>query len=548
MRGADALLSRLPAVLTFAVLTALAAIPVRDARARPAGHSIHDDTALAIPRLAPHGMDGVVLPHPLAPSDAARIRRVLALPPGPARDQARIAAATAADDPLVRAVLDGATSMEFGLPPETGRDNERGVSGGGLSPLGKRLRDMAWRGRASQALALASRAASANRQAELRAGMAQGLFFANDDEGALREADAAMQTAPDLELAGFVAGLAAWRLGQPALARVAFESAAEAASGSAALQAAAAFWAARAHLRTGDAAGYIPWMTRAASHAGTFYGLLARHTLGLGLASDTDFAWGRETLSEADVAAIAATPEGERAFALLQLNQRDEAEQAFRRLWLHLDSGSARHALLRVVRSAKLPDLAKQMAGLLGNPVAPSNLDLPVPRLKPDGGFRLNPALVYALARVESNFDAGAVSSAGARGLMQISPASVGLDADGSAPGTDATDRLADPATNLKLGQRYVLTLSHFPGIKGDLIRMLAGYNSGPGNLARWSADIHDQDDPLLFLEAIPIDETRAFVPAILTNMWLYAARFGRPAPSLDELAAGAWPRFVQKP
>ncbi len=64
----------------------------------------------------------------------------------------------------------------------------------------------------------------------------------------------------------------------------------------------------------------------------------------------------------------------------------------------------------------------------------------------------------------------------------------------------------------------------------GDLLRLLASYNAGPGNFARWVSQIRDNDDPLLFIEAIPIDETRAHVPRVLTYTWIYAARLHLPA------------------
>ena len=61
----------------------------------------------------------------------------------------------------------------------------------------------------------------------------------------------------------------------------------------------------------------------------------------------------------------------------------------------------------------------------------------------------------------------------------------------------------------------------------------------------RWGPEIRDNGDPLLFIEAIPVTETRAFVSHALVYSWIYAARMHLPAPSLDDLAAGEFPRFT---
>ena len=84
--------------------------------------------------------------------------------------------------------------------------------------------------------------------------------------------------------------------------------------------------------------------------------------------------------------------------------------------------------------------------------------------------------------------------------------------------------------------------------IDGDLIRLLASYNCGPNRSSQWMSTLRDQGDPLLFLEAIPLDETRAYVPRVLAYTWLYARRLRLPTPSLDELAAGVWPRYHPLP
>jgi soluble lytic murein transglycosylase-like protein len=101
---------------------------------------------------------------------------------------------------------------------------------------------------------------------------------------------------------------------------------------------------------------------------------------------------------------------------------------------------------------------------------------------------------------------------------------------------------MRDPSQNLKLGQQYLHYLAR-PDIAGDdLLRVLASYNAGPTALSRWK--FTQTDDPLLFLETIPTEETRRFVTRTLIATWSYAARFGAEAPSLDALAAGGWPRF----
>ena len=363
---------------------------------------------------------------------------------------------------------------------------------------------------------------------------------------ALAEAQQAFKASGNtVALAGYIGGLAAWRLDRIGTARNLFEAASHAASAPAALRSAAAYWAARAHLRMRDVEGSTPWMRRAADEPRTFYGLLARRALGMhtGLDSHDD------TLSEADVDAVAATARGLRAFALLQVGESGRAEAELRALWpTARQSGSLGRSLLLVARKAGMTGLAVELASLVqaqdGQPHDGERY--PVPPLRPKGGFRLDPALVYALIRLESNFDPQATSAAGARGLMQIMPVTAGYMGFDAASAQTFRERLHDPAINLEVGQRYVLYLADHGLVNNSLIPLLAGYNAGPGNLGRWLDLIQAGGDPLLFIECIPNDETRAFVQHGLTYLWIYAQRLGLPSPSLDELAAGHWPRFHQ--
>jgi soluble lytic murein transglycosylase len=307
-----------------------------------------------------------------------------------------------------------------------------------------------------------------------------------------------------------------------------FEAASIAPDSGAGLRAAGAFWAARAHQREGDVSGWLPWMRRAAAEPHVLHGMLARRVLGMPEAAATV----RGVLSQADMDALAGIPAGRRAFALLQVGERGRAEAELRHLWPQAQANPAiARALMLVAEAAGLDLLQDDLASALHL----AGADPVLPRLRPRGGYLLNPALVYAVARIESAFTADAVSPAGAQGLMQLRPEAAALV---SGRGSGA---LLDPGTNLRLGQRFLAYLAQEHIAGNNLLRVLVAYNAGPGAAQK----IGDGGgDPLLFLETLPIDETRHYVQAALTYMGAYAARFGAPSPALDTLAAGAWPAF----
>jgi soluble lytic murein transglycosylase-like protein len=287
-------------------------------------------------------------------------------------------------------------------------------------------------------------------------------------------------------------------------------------------------------------------MQKAGAETFTFYGFLARRILGLGYGFAPGGQDARDLLTLADIDAVAATPQGRRAFALLQLGLRARAEAELRLLWPNAKAQPQfGRALMLVARQAGLAQLTAQLADIVqaSDGQKRDGLRFPIPRLLPDSGFHLDPAMVYGITRTESNFDAGMVSGAGATGLMQLMPETASF-LTGRELGGALRGSLRDPGYNLDLGQRYVAYLSQHEAVGPNLLYMLAAYNSGPGKLSRWLPQVQDNSDPLLFIESIPIDETRGFVPRALTYTWIYAARMNLPAPSLDELAAGAWPRY----
>ena len=103
---------------------------------------------------------------------------------------------------------------------------------------------------------------------------------------------------------------------------------------------------------------------------------------------------------------------------------------------------------------------------------------------------------------------------------------------------------LFDPVTNLEYGQSYLERLRDLAESQALLPKVVAAYNAGPTPLARWNTTADLQGDPLLWIESISYRETRAYVPTVLRNFWMYegGARDGRG--SRESLAQGMWPRF----
>ncbi len=541
MRGIGRTISRLSA--TRAVLAGaaiLAGTALRPAHGTAAsGGAFSEDLAMAVPRVhPPAGSSGVGLPQPLPPSEAARVRRIFALQrqgslPAAIAETARLTDTSLLGHILAdRLLAHPARASAPALSDWLGRYADLPDACAIYTLLLKRLPAGARLPAAPPAASLASAEGGAPAAPSSAARTARDALARGRDAAALRVGRAAFGQSHGRDgEAAYIAGLAAWRRGGYAASATLFEGASLAEGAGAGMRASAALWAARAHLRQGDAQAWHAWMLRAAAEPHTLHGMIARTALGLGPATSP----ASPTLAEADVEAVAATPQGHRAFALLQVGEAARAEAELRRLWpvAQADAPLSR-ALFLVAGAAGLGELVADLSGI----VDATEADLPVPQLRPKGGFRLDRALVYAVAHVESNFDRAAVSLAGAHGMMQLMPQTAGV-----LGGSVAARTLDDSGQNLRLGQAYLAYLAQ-PGMAGDdLLRVLASYNAGPNALQRWA--LPSDTDPLMFLEIVPVDETRHFVQRTLSNLWGYAARFGMRAPSLEAMAAGVWPAFT---
>jgi soluble lytic murein transglycosylase len=136
-----------------------------------------------------------------------------------------------------------------------------------------------------------------------------------------------------------------------------------------------------------------------------------------------------------------------------------------------------------------------------------------LPTIRSYAGDRLDPFLVAAIIREESQYDTKAVSRVGALGLMQLMPATAQTVARkyGAVPPT--RDDLFDHETNIRIGTRYVGQLLEQYG--GNLIHAVAAYNAGPAALSNWLAK-HGNRESDEFVELIPYQETRQYVKRVL--------------------------------
>ncbi|MGJ3649852.1 transglycosylase SLT domain-containing protein [Sphingomonas sp. GlSt437] len=371
-------------------------------------------------------------------------------------------------------------------------------------------------------------------------------YLAGDDANARAMATRAAAGAGEWVVqAQWVVGLAAWRQHDCAAAGRAFETVASQAS-DVEFRAAGLYWASRADIACERPDRVEAHLTGAAQYDETFYGLLAREALGIRAKVERPV-----TASiDRDWAAIGNRPNIRVAAALIEIGESDLADQVLRRE-ARIGDPAGYQSLIKLTASLSLPATQIWLAhnapeGASGAVLADARY--PAPAWTPQGGWRVDKALVYAHALQESAFRANAISSAGAYGLMQIRPAAAqdiarqhGIRADRAA--------LTDPVFNIEVGQSYLETLRDQPATGGLLPKVIAAYNAGPLPVALWNAQSRDGGDPLLYIESIPYWETRGYVVTVLRNYWMYERCTGRAAsPSRAALVEGLWPRFPGLP
>jgi len=294
----------------------------------------------------------------------------------------------------------------------------------------------------------------------------------------------------------------------------------------------AAYWqgrAAEAAAKPGSAEKARAFYEQAAANQTSYYGQLARGKLGLNIVpvrTITNEAMGGdrneaikaiELLYSAGAKDLAAPLVIEAAGHLA-----DEAQVA------------ALASLVAKQRDAHLSLSVGKIISQRGMPVdALAFPDYGVPSYEPLDNS-VAPSMVYSVARQESAFETAAVSSAGAKGLMQMVIATAKRTAQHAGLAFDPKRLITDAAFNARLAARHLgeLMAEH----KGSYILTFAAYNAGGKRVKEWIDAYGDPRkagvDPVDWIERIPFSETRNYVQRVIENLNVYRARFGEAGPS----------------
>jgi soluble lytic murein transglycosylase len=285
----------------------------------------------------------------------------------------------------------------------------------------------------------------------------------------------------------------------------------------------AAYWLGRALESAGEKEKAKGYLDLAATYGETFYGQMARNYLkltGLGLAPLPII---REDQTQSFYNL-------EQVQALQVLEQMDDETNA-RRFAIHLAETLPRESdlvqLAALARAYKDHNtelaIGKEAANrfrslaLLAYPVhaMPDNVALP---------NNMEKALIMAVARQESAFQAHAVSSAGARGLLQLLPTTAQGVARKKGLPYSRSRLTSDAGYNATLGAHFLDDL--LQQFNGSYIFTFAAYNAGPGRIPQWVERFGDpninQIDTLDWIESIPFTETRNYVQRCLENLHVY--------------------------
>lgn len=281
------------------------------------------------------------------------------------------------------------------------------------------------------------------------------------------------------------------------------------------------YWAGRAAEAAGDTAKARRFLESAARHPDYFFGQLAVERLGRPIA-----------LPPARRASV--SPEARQRFAANELvraakllgeaGDRNRQSLFLRKLVEQASTLEQQTLVAELAPALRRPDVGVMVGREARNSGQLALVEAAYPRLPLGSEMLSDWTMIHAITRQESRFDRAAVSSANARGLMQLMPGTARETAAKVGVGYDFDRLTRDETYNVLLGSTYFRNLLDRWG--GNHMLAVASYNAGPGNVNRWIRANGDPRDPNVdvveWIEAIPFAETRTYVWRVLENAVVY--------------------------
>ncbi len=281
------------------------------------------------------------------------------------------------------------------------------------------------------------------------------------------------------------------------------------------------YWQGRAAEAKGDHAAAQEFYAQGAQHYTTFYGQLSGEKLGMQLVVGKD---------PAITAAHRNRFEGRDTVQAMRLFYDQGYRDLFRVFALGLDDTlptvEDQALLVDVVRGYGDQDTSmKVVRGAAQRGMLLPDRGYPF-RTPPTVANAPEPALVLGITRQESGFDPLVRSGVGARGMMQLMPATAQIVARRNGV-SYSPSMLDEPDYNMRLGSSFLGQL--IGQFSGSYVMATAGYNAGPGRPTQWTSFCGDprggSSDPLDFIECIPFSETRNYVMRVMEGMQVYRAK-----------------------
>ncbi|MDQ0314798.1 lytic transglycosylase domain-containing protein [Amorphus orientalis] len=296
------------------------------------------------------------------------------------------------------------------------------------------------------------------------------------------------------------------------------------------------YWQGRAAEAAGNSGRARSFYRQAGTYGMTYYGQLAREKLG-----QRNAGVGRP--ASAGIGDTAAFTRNELVIALNRLIAAGHAHRTWP-LFDHLSEtvpSAGQIALLsEMANRAGMPHIALLVSkeglnrGLAVDGLAFPTEGIPASTRMPAG---LDRAVVYAIARQESTFNPGAISPAGARGLLQLMPGTARATASSLGLAYQPSRLTSDASYNATLGAAHLKEL--IDKFDGSYVLTFAAYNAGSSRAYEWIQRFGDPRDPRVdaidWVESIPYGETRNYVQRVMENTQVYRERLGTGRLSIEE-------------